>query len=243
MKIFLSFNFDAGKARPEGEASNHDLARNVEELIRSHGMEVFTGERLGGGALGPEVCRLIEGSDALVALCTADKKLEDGRKECSDWVRDELGHARGQRIPAIALLEAGLERGGMYREHETIALDRGVPLPAFLALSRTLAQWKTLALKVEMLLPPDLVRLAADPNEKLECSYRLSAQGQYSSWQAVELIPELEGTFAYIHASSTEQGIQFMVRRGAQLWTSAVTPQRLRLVLEQRWVGGAGDAA
>jgi hypothetical protein len=233
MKVFLSFHFVEEATRPSGEISNRALMQFARQLIESHGIEVITGERLGGGPLRPEVQRLIEDADALVALCTADVELAAGGYHCSEWVRGELDHARREvEIHSIALLETGVDLGGMFKDHEIIPLDRRAPLEALLALSQTLARWKTVALKVEVL-PPELRELAADPEDELTCQYRLCDQGKFTDWQPVRLIPEREGTFAYIKAASTGQGIQFMLRHRGELWTSPVTPQRMRVELEK----------
>jgi hypothetical protein len=66
-KIFLGFSF-----RPENER----VVRDIDRLVRSHGLVLVTGEALGGAGLTPEIQSRISQADALVTLLTREEKIE-----------------------------------------------------------------------------------------------------------------------------------------------------------------------
>lgn len=132
MKIFLAYAF-----RDEDKP----LAAEVKELLRKRGMELVTGEDLGGEALTPEVQQRIDGCDGLIALLTRREALQNGGWTTHPWVVDELGYARARKLKAVAVVEEGVGTGGMYQPHEHIPLDRAQLDKALLRLGDALHQW------------------------------------------------------------------------------------------------------
>ncbi|CAG0957683.1 hypothetical protein RHDC4_00497 [Rhodocyclaceae bacterium] len=133
MKVFLAHAFRKEDAL---------LVAEVEKLLRKRHLEIVTGEDLGGGQLTPEVQRRIDASDALIALLTRRVRQEAGGWATHPWVQDELGRARTLGKPAIALVENGIDIGGMYQPHEQIPLDREQSDKALLKLAETLLVWQ-----------------------------------------------------------------------------------------------------
>ena len=96
-RVFLSHSF---------AERDRALVTHVESLLRSHALVAITGRNLGGGQLTPEVARLIEGSDAMVALFTQRQNEPPGVTH--PWVLQEFGHARLRGMPAIGMYETGV---------------------------------------------------------------------------------------------------------------------------------------
>lgn len=133
MKVFLAFSF-----RDEDKPLVAEIAR----LLRSHSIQMVSGEDLGGEELTPAVKQRIEASDGLIALLTRRDPFLKGGWASHDWVRDELGHAREKKKHTIALVEDGVDVGGMSQPHEFIPLDKSQPEKALLQLARTLGAWE-----------------------------------------------------------------------------------------------------
>lgn len=240
-KIFLSFHFN----KPT-DPDQHDsqLANDVQELLRSHGLLAVTGEALGGGALTPEVMKRIEESDALVALMTRRDPQPVGAGQppawsTHPWVDDELKHARGKGRPAIALVETGVTVAGAYQEHERVAYDRAAPLRAFLKLSTTIGLWKqqagqTIAVQ---LMPADVAEALGDEGDKADCAYRLAVRGQSKGqWVPAPVFPEGGGTFIYVSGMSSETMVQVKAVLDGTVYTSKLSSQWIPIALKK---GGA----
>ncbi len=119
MKIFLGFSF---------RNEDKDIVEQVGQLITSHLVQVETGERLGGEQLTPTVQERIQHCEALVAVLTRRDPKQDGKWTTHQWVLDEMGYARANGKKAIALVEQGVDIGGMYQSHELIPLDKANPI-------------------------------------------------------------------------------------------------------------------
>jgi hypothetical protein len=238
LKVFLSYQF-----RDE----DRDLVAKIEALLASQDVPIVRGKRLGGGALTPEVMQRIESADALVALMTRRDRVGDeaeGRWRTSRWVESELDHARGKGKLAIALIEAGVELGGAYGEHESIPLDRGDPLEAILALSETIRVWKdqvgfTRAVQIK----PDELGLTLRTAGDLSLRYRMvTPQGRRSGWRTAEPITQPNGTILYVDGVEGEDHfIEIEVVEGEEpKWWSPATAQLISVELLPRQ-GGARD--
>jgi hypothetical protein len=225
MKIFLAFSF-----RPEDK----DLVSSVERLVASHGVQVTTGERLGGEALTPEVKSRIDDCDALVAVLTRRKKQVGGGWSTHEWVRDELGYARAKNKKAIALIEKEVDHGGMYQPNEYLGLDQAAPLPAFLNLSETIYGWREAlgkTVKVQIL-PPALAHQLGLEVAGLKCRHRLGRQGRFTKWQEVYAYPEVGGTFVHIEGVREDHLIQLeVIDNAAKRWRSHAASQWMQVEL------------
>jgi len=230
MKIFLAFAFrDADKA----------LVGYVDQLVSSHLIETITGEGLGGEALTPVVQTRIDSCDAVVGLLTRREAKRNGKYTTHQWVLDELSYARASRKRAIAMVESGVDIGGMYQPHEYIPLERKNPLPALLALSLTLGSWRAeigRPVKVQIL-PPALARKVGASENEIRCSHRLWSKGNDGAWVQVKPVPEGGGTFIWIKGVQDEDLIQIKVEgNGTKVWQSVATSQWIQIPLS---TGGA----
>jgi len=125
-------------------AADRDLVDGIIRLLTNFGLTAILGSDLGGGSLAPEVMERINQADAFIALATRREQLPDGEWTTSDWVRDEISHARGKNKPCTALVEQGVKLSGAYLGpgYEHILIDREKPLGAFLRVTDTLRVWR-----------------------------------------------------------------------------------------------------
>ena len=228
MNVFLSFSF-----RPE----DADLVFLLERLLASHNARPINGKILGGQALTPAVMEKIEQCDALISLLTRREELDGGRWRTHPWVRDELNHARGRGIPAIGLVENGVDAGGAYSENEHIPLDRDDALPAILRLSETIGTWKErLGRTLKVRLGPDdiAVSLARQSNGGgWRCRYRLGEMGEFSDWQDAKAVREVGGVFLYLRGVTDRQMVEVEVSGGGHVWSAPAQPQWMDVELQE----------
>ena len=225
MKVFLAFAF-----RPQ----DTELVGHVGRLLASQHLTAVTGEGLGGEQLTPAVQDRIDRCDALVGLATRRDQKQGGGYTTHQWVLDEIGYARGQKKRAIAVVENGVDVGGMYQPHEYIPLDTTQPLPALLRLAETLGLWKQetgRTLKVQILPPALATKLGAGANGA-QCSYRLWLQGKSSDWTSVTPQPEGGGTFIWVEGVQEEHLVQIQIKDKGKVWQSLATSQWIQVELK-----------
>ena len=226
-KAFLAFSF--------GD-NDRELANQVEQLVGSHDVMVVTGKNLGGGALTPAVKGRIDETDALIALLTRRDKIGRAKNKYTThrWVQQELDYALGKKQRAIALIEAGVETGGMYADHEYIPFDRDNPLPAFLRLSETIGQWKReIGRNIRVLiLPSDLAQKVG--RSMIKCRYRFnSSEGKWTTWKETEPVRGIGGTFVNLVGVKDDDAIQLEVKLENKKWQSIAAPQWVQIELSQ----------
>lgn len=224
MKVFLAFSF---------RAEDKTLVSYVDQLLASQLIHMVTGERLGGEQLTPAVKARIEQTDALVALLTRRDQLASGGWTTHDWVKDEIGYARTKGKRAIALIEDGVDVGGMYEPHECIHLKRDAVVDALLILSETVSSWKwdlgrTVKVQIQ---PQELAHKVGMSGSGIRCICRLCLNGKYSEWRDITPVPEFGGTFVYIEGVQDDQLIQIRIEESGKVWQSPATAQWLQVQL------------
>jgi hypothetical protein len=225
-RIFLAFAF---------RDPDRSLANQVQQLLGSHDVPVVTGENLGGEELTPAVKERINESDGLIALLTRRDRIGNTRNKYTthEWVREELNYARDNSKRAIALIETGVQVGGMYAANEHIPFDSQDPLPAFLRLSDTIGQWKRevgRTIKV-LILPPEVARQVGQ--DEVKCRYRFSAEGRWTKWNETDPVREVGGTFVYLVGVRDDHTIQLEVKLQNAKWQSIASPQWVQIELSQ----------
>jgi hypothetical protein len=224
MKVFLAFSF---------RNEDKPIVNYLEQLLASQLVNIITGERLGGEQLTLAVKARIEQADALVALLTRRDQLAGGGWTTHDWVKDKIGYARAKGKRAIALVEDGVEVGGMYEPHECIHLTKDSVVDALLILSETVSQWKWeggRTVKVQIL-PQELAQKVGVGGPGIRCRHRLCLNGKYSEWREATPVPELGGTFIYIEGVQDDQLVQIRVDESDKVWQSPATAQWLQVQL------------
>lgn len=100
-KIFLAFSF---------RQENEQLVRDIDRVVRSHGLVLVTGEILGGQGLNAQIQARIKECDALIALFTREQQLQGQNIWLpTQWVMDEYTSARARNQFAIAVIEDGVQ--------------------------------------------------------------------------------------------------------------------------------------
>jgi hypothetical protein len=222
--IFVAFPF-----KPKAGAAVKDVVDAIGRLIASHGLVAVTGESLGGDALSPAVQRLIGGSDALVALFTRERQLARGNKWLpTAWVQSEITSARSRGKRAIALVEKGVEVGGLFEEHERIDLDLRHPLDALLQLSESIRAWKEDAGRFLLvrLRPDEAAALAQTGNS--QCRVRLvPLQGPAGGWDEGIIREQPGGVFLAVPGVKENVALEVEIFNGdgRPVWKSGAFPQ------------------
>lgn len=222
--VFLSYSF-----RDE----DRDLVRDVSAVLESHDLRVVTGDIAGGGALTPEVIKLIDGCDALVAVATPRDPIAGGKFSTHPWVDDELKHARDRGKNAIALRHNQVELRGMYSENEYINYDPAQPLAAFVKLSRTLGKWKKDdGRTIQVMLAPaeEIGRLLSRDPDMASCEYRTVRNGRPGEWRKGFLQREPGGAFAFVNVDDGTL-VEIRLRGAGERWSSAAVRQWIRVDL------------
>jgi hypothetical protein len=221
MKVFVSYSF---------RTEDGSLAKGIERLLSSLNVLVGKGNRLAGGQLTDEVRRRIDECDGLVALMTRRERLGDAsadRWQTHPWVRDEYGHARAQRKPAIALVEEGVETDGAYASYERIPFDRANPLEAFLSLSETLRQWNDEAgvQRVVQIRPDELGRLFR-ARGGVTCRYRFVSRGMRGPWVEADPVLQPSGTLLYLRGVQDDETlveVEILQDQSPRWWSPATS--------------------
>lgn len=231
--VFLAHSF---------QDADRELVDSVDRLLASHALLAITGKSVGGGPLTPEIKERIDKSDALIAILSRRDELATGGWTTSDWVRDELAHARAKDKPTMAVIEQGVKTGGAYGENEYIVLDRQNPLEAFLRLSETLREWQDRQGRlVRIRLQPDeAAELAADDGAGVRCRYRLmDDQGVASGWSEGTVYEHAGGVLLYVKGAHERQNVQVSIEIEGQgaVWRSPFEPQLMQVTLKAKGAG------
>jgi hypothetical protein len=225
MKVFLAFAF-----RPEDKA----FVALLDQLLASHRAQPTTGEALGGEQLTPAVQERIDKCEALIGLATRRDQKVAGGYTTHQWVLDELAYARNKGKRAIAIVEDGVDLGGMFAPHEHIPLDRAQPVSAILRVSETIGLWtmeRGRTLKIQ-LLPEALAEAIGAGANGLQCSYRLWLQAKPSDWIDAVPVPEGGGAFVWVQGVLDEHLIQLRVQNKGKVWLSPATSQWMPIALK-----------
>ncbi len=226
-KIFLSFSF---------QDSDRILSNQVEQLVDSHNLTRVTGERAGGEPLRDRIFEQIRKCDGLIALLTRRDQLADGAGwKPSEWVVNELNHARTNGLRTIALVEDGVVVSGAFTDHERIHFKREELVDAILSLSATLGLWQREAgrrVKVRIM-PETLSRAPRFVRGQMGLEYRYLIDGEPTDWKPITPIPEVGSTVVYLPGVQDGHLIQLQVRDGPNEWQSNFVHQSLEVELNQ----------
>jgi hypothetical protein len=198
-KVFLSHSF---ADRDRG------LVTHVESLLRSHGLIAVNGKNLGGGSLTPEVARLIEGSDAMVALLT--QRGGEAAGVTHPWVLQEFGHGRLKGMRAIGMYEQGIPTASSDVGNEHIEYVAADPLSAFVRLSDVIGEWKRSAGRLfkVMVMPADVAQTLGAKADQVRCEARFLIQGDDTPWQEAKIRREIGGVFVSLRVPDDVEAVQ-----------------------------------
>lgn len=204
---------------------DRELVANVSDVIQAMGIRAEAGRNMGGEALEAGVERRIEECDGLVALFTR-RRINDGWLT-HPWVMGEFGHAVARKMPAIAVVEDGIDwQATKWRDRERIVLDRNRAAEAMLALVRQIGRWRQEAgTTLQVLLNnPDVLRRYLEAPDGLDISYRYIRRARPSEFRPCKTY--------YLDANAivvVVQGIpgadctvELRIQGGSKLWRSTV---------------------
>lgn len=222
-KVFLSCSF---------REQDRELVTAVEGFLKSLDVQPITGDALGGSVLTSAIMDRIEQCDALIALATPRDRLTKGKFNTHPWVRDELNHARGRKMLAIAVVEKSVDMQGAYQEHERINYDPDQPLPAFIKLAQTVGLWRQQSWrKLRVRLLPDSLSTKLG---SATCEYRFTSDGRPTPWREAGLIHEVGGTVAWLNGAQEDSLVELRVSLGGGTWSSRAVPQWIHVKLEKQ---------
>lgn len=198
-KVFISHSF---------AEQDRALVAHLESLVRSHGLICVTGRRLGGGLLTPEIKRLIDSADAMVALLTQRQGEPAGNTH--PWVLQEFGHARLSSKQAIGMYETGVPPAATDDGFERIDFSRDDPLPGFIRFSETVGEWKQAAGRLfkVMVMPSDMAQSLGAKAEQLRCECRFLIQGNDTAWQPAKVRREIGGVYVFLRVPDDVDAVQ-----------------------------------
>jgi hypothetical protein len=189
--VFLSYHF--------GE-EDETFVQSIRNCIERQGLEVVTGERLGGDVLSAAIEGRIRKADSLIALMT--RRYTIGEPEMHLWdtypfVRDELFLGYKLKKPAIALVENNVEIVGIYSERERINFERKDWDAAIRELEKTLLLWTgKLGVKpIRVQLLPEEIAMEIRQINRLECRYRWRSFNDLEEWTNADIYFVTGGIF------------------------------------------------
>lgn len=228
--VFLSYHF----APPDEE-----IAKQVNRLADSHGLRTVTGEHLAGGGVAQTVKDLIDRSDALIAIATADPNQPrgSGKFNTFDWVYSELEYARSKGKPTAVLVPKDVELGaGLHADAERILYDPDAPLAAFLKLSTTIGIWKSVAGRTVplMLVHDDLSDTIDGDLDTVQCRYRIHSNNVPGEWKLTYLRGEVGGIVAFASGLKDDDLVEVQLQFGATRYYSRAVAQLTKVDLKKR---------
>lgn len=201
-RVFLSHSF---------ADQDRSLVTHVESLLRSHGLIAVNGRNLGGGQLTPEIARLIESSDALVALLTQREGEPAGTTH--PWVLQEFSHARLSRMKAIGVYESGVPQMQSDAGNERVNYSPADPVAAIVRLSETIGEWKRAAgrpLKI-MVMPNEVAQTMGARADQARCECRFLIEGNDTEWQPAKVRREIGGVFVFVRVPDEVEAVQIRI--------------------------------
>lgn len=221
--VFLSYSF---------RDITRDFLGKIDEVLASHGIRSITGSNLGGEVLKPEVKRLIQGTDALVAILTPKAQLPDGQFQPSSWVQFELNHAREINKKTIAFKPANVRK--LPGDYEYIEWDPQNHCPALLRLNSTLGRWKdSVGRRAKVRLFPKRIGRLLKKDPTAQVKYRLSRWSEVGEWIPVAPRTEVGASFVYLTGVWTDATIEVMIEVDGKRRSSPATPQWLHVELKE----------
>lgn len=227
--VFFSYHFGEDK----------QLVLAIAKCVERQGLELVTGERLGGDEVPSAVKNRIRNAGSLVALLTRRYRIGEPKMKLWDthpWVRDELTYGYQLGKPAIAIVESGVEVAGAFSTYERITFESERWELAIDKLQETLLLWTgqlgAKSIKVHLFGDEALKQLA--PTRRPQGRYRWwSPPSVPEEWASVDLLYSPGGAYFLARRPPDENAlIEFQVLEdGEPEWMSAWTGLEVRLQL------------
>lgn len=223
-RVFLSCSF-----RPDDAL----LRKHVTQMIDSHLLRAVEGAQLDGRQLTSALMDEIKDCDALVAIVAWRDPAANAGMLTSQYVLDELQHARTLGRPTLALWDDRVPVQGIGAAYERATFTQGDTVEALIKLSNSLGKWRDRSghsLRA-LLLPQEVVRHARRPD--FVCEYRFTRDGNPTDWRTAGVSTETGGTIAFLRTPNLRDNVELRVSVGDKKWYSPAYPQQVQIQLEE----------
>ena len=226
-KIFISHHFD-------NDAK--ELANDVIRLVKSHNIQVETGERLAGQSLDNGVKKIMESCQATIVLLT---ERPEGLN--NNWVKEERAFAAGLKHDTITLLNREINNDGMFSNNEYIELNSERFHQNLLDLSETINIWKSNRGKsIELLIRPEQVSSKISNNiDQFPIKYRIwkNQRGNTNTapnWTTIIATPSVGGATVFLPNVKEDDLIEFEIFLNGEKWASPAANHNVIVELSKR---------
>lgn len=216
-KIFLSYHFD-DRITP--------VVDSIRKLIKTHGLEIEDGTRLGGQTLMEGIKRKIASSDAAIIILT---KRDAGQS--SDWVNHERSTAQALGKRFLALTEKGLQQSAPFTGFEYKEFDPDDLAKTLLDISEAIFGWKLdLGERiVAHLEPEEIVNIVRENYERKGIvQYRFTNRGDFGEWQDAKVVPKQGGVSLFLNGVSKDAELQIRITANNVIKESVVINRNLK---------------
>jgi TIR domain-containing protein len=230
--VFFSYHF----------GSDQPLVSDITKQIERQGLELITGDRLGGGEVPATVKNRIRSADAVVALLTRRYRIGDAELKLWDtypWVRDELAYGYQLEKRAIAIVESGVEVAGAFTGYERITFERERWAAALGELEKTLLLWTgqlgVKPVRVQML-GEEFLAAVSTGRAGLQCRYRWwSMSDDPEEWTSVNIRLITGGVYFLARRPPDENAVieVEVLSDGTSEWESPPTPMHVTVTLHR----------
>jgi hypothetical protein len=204
---------------------DRDLVNDVSSVIEALSLRPQAGRNMGGEPLEDSIKQRIESCDGLVALFT--KRQAADNWQTHPWVVGEFGHALSMKIPAIAVVEDGIDWNVTpWAGRQRITLHRDRSAEAVLDLVRQIGAWQREAgITLQVLLSnPEVLQRYMEMPDGLEISYRYIQRARAGDFvkcktiylDANAIVVVLQGI------PGPECSVELKIEVGPKLWRSTV---------------------
>ena len=216
-KVFLSYTY---QPHPDYTEALDKLRRCVVRVMEAMGLRVIDGADVGGRPLDDALRKLIDDSDALIALVTPQSN-NQGELVSPEFVLSEFHYANSQK-PTMRVLDQHLNPKGLGDNNEYVLYVPGKELDIVLKLLNTIAIWKReLGQTARIRIEPEELAARYDEKNGDRCEYQLISQfGEYQEFERVRL--RLDPGAAYALLPRMREGVRVRLRleQGNKTWQS-----------------------
>ena len=204
---------------------DRDLVNQVSSVIEALNMRPQAGRNMGGEALEESIKQRIENCDGLVALFTKRQAVDNWQTH--PWVIGEFSHALSMRLPAIAVVEDGIDWSVTpWAGRQRITLHRDRSAEAMLDLTRQIGAWQRDAgITLQVLLSnPDVLQSYMQMPDGLVISYRYIQRARAGDFvKCTTVYPDANAIVVVLQGiPGPDSSVELKIEFGAKLWHSTV---------------------
>lgn len=215
--VFLSYTY---RPHPAHAEALDKLRRHVVRALEAIGLRVIDGVDVGGRPLDDALRKLIDDSDALIALLTPQSN-EQGDPVNPEFVLSEFHYANGRK-PTMRVLDPHLNPKGLGDNNEYVSYAPGKELDVILKLLDTVAIWRRdFGSVARIRIEPEELAARYDEKKGDRCEYQLiSPSGEFQDFERIKV--SLDPGAAYALLPKMREGVRVRLRleQGGKTWQS-----------------------